>query len=306
MNEKNDPHEKTTPLVPEEDFAYEQALARRHMEEEAACAQALHDDADARKKAAREEAAARQKQLAQEKIELMKLKQGVIEEDEAELVREAPDEPLKKMNKRQQLANFWYHHKVITLVIVLFGGLIGYFVYDTATKVEPDLKIIVTTDNGLGLRLDDLEAFFTPYATDLNGDGKVVVAAYNVPVNPRLDANTYQTNSTKLSTLIMSGDAVLFLTDPLTDDLLVSSLDDLTVRFPQNPMITAEGLKFDCPMLREKLNWAEMPADMVLGMRKVSATLMTDEKELNEKYEQGMDVFEKVQADILENAQNAQ
>ncbi len=283
-------------LIPDEDFEFE----KEQFEQEQRRAEEAIQAAETRKRRAAEEQRAYQKKLAQEKIELMKLKQGVIEQSEARTLNEdiAEEAAAEKMSFGKRIANFWYHRKLLLLFGAFTLFVMIYLIHSVVTQEDPDLTVIITVDNGLSLRMDELENFFEQYAVDSNGDGEVVVSVYNIPMNPDGSYSLYDTNSTKLASMIMEGSTILYITDPLTESQLVDYMDDVTADFPESKMLTQKGLSLNCALLREKLNWAEMPDDMYLGLRYVSSTLSTTGEKMQISYDKAMKVFEQVLADV--------
>ena len=106
--------------------------------------------------------------IRQDRIELMRLKQGVITESDR-IHEEAESKPKLPLGKK--ISNFFYHNKWwlgITCVLVL---LFGYMAYQEITKVDPDFVVMVLTDNEqLQKKSQELQAYFESFISDENGD----------------------------------------------------------------------------------------------------------------------------------------
>ena len=134
----------------EDDDAYE----RRIYEEQKAKKEQLELE---RKKRERERDRQREEQIRKEKLELMKLKSGVIEE--SEIIKEEHEEK-PKLTFRQKISNFWYHFKIPVIVSVFALAAVGYIVYDTLSREKPDVYVLCTCNNGIDFKLDKLEEYF--------------------------------------------------------------------------------------------------------------------------------------------------
>lgn len=98
------------------------------------------------------------------------------------LVGVDPEELKKKpmvsepQTPRGKWENFWYHYKWLTIGIVI-AVIIGVILLcHTLTRTKPDYFICMVTSSEVSIDSDSrLEELLTPYATDRNGDGKVIV-----------------------------------------------------------------------------------------------------------------------------------
>lgn len=286
-------------LVREEDEEFEREAAERYRAE-------IEEDEEAIRKEEKrieEQKRAYEQKLRQEKIAMMKAKQGINDEEP-----EAPceeEEPPMEMSFWKKVENFWYHYKwatIISTVVILFGG---YMIYDLVTKVNPDIMIIVTTDNGLSYRADSVQTLFEKYAEDLNGDGVVNVEVAFVPMDPNGGSDQYtQSNETKLYSNLSGARCVLYLTDDDSGFSLDQVLfDDLTDDI-DSKYVTSEGVSLNSAMIREGFNWAQMPEDMVLRIRTPVKTLAASAQEMQEKHDEAMRLIEKLVAAMDEYDNN--
>lgn len=261
-------------IVPEEDEAFERQQAQQYRDAE--------DNAEyyrqmAEKEEERQRRAYEQK-LRREKIEMIKQKQG-IEDDEPE--SDIEEEPPSEMSFWKKVENFWYHYKwvtIITVVIVLFGG---YMIYDIATKRIPDLTIIATPDNGITYRGDELESFFEGFCDDVNGDGEVYVSVVFAPLDPDSVGDNYsQANESKLFSTLSSARCVLVLSDDSSDFSLENvAFSDLSDKI-DSQYVSGSKLSISSKLVQDAINWAQMPQDMYISMRTPVKTLNDSEEDM--------------------------
>lgn len=87
-----------------------------------------------------------------------------------------PEEP-HEYSKKEKAKNWWHYHWGWVAGGVVLVALVASFVYSIASKVEPDYTIGIVTPHTLPEQLTtQMAEQLTPFADDLNGDGKTVVA----------------------------------------------------------------------------------------------------------------------------------
>ncbi len=254
-------------FIPKEDmeFEKEQRLLeekRAQLEEQSLLERELQRKADIK---------ARNKQADKDRIELVKLKQGITDETETELIKEPP--VIEKPKGKKAVENFFYHHKWHVIVITFFVIFIVAFAYDLLSKVDPDVRIIVFSDNELADKTDELSKYFEQFAQDFNGDGKVYVEVSSIPItktsgNAMMDLS----NQTKLAAEIQSAEAMLFITDSEVDveyppEGLFMSKEELAELYSDNTSILDWGFTFDNDSLKEAVGIEIFPDNMYLAIR---------------------------------------
>ena len=184
---------------------------------------------------AREEYA---KELAEEKVDLMRLKQGVIT-DSDKVFRE--EDALKNYTLWQRIGNWFYHAKWwlgIAAFVVLLGG---FLIYDYVTRVDPDLRILLLTEN------PQLEAdayllcdWLADMCEDYNNDGKTLVDRVYIPVSKttmEMGGTAVAAYNTQLYVQFQSDTCMLVLLDPEAEEYLQ----------PEDMFVSIEELYPDCP-----------------------------------------------------------
>ena len=270
---------KNEGLIPKEDLEYEKELLEKEQLEQKMLYQRELERA-ARVKADRERD---ERELRQQKVELVKLKQGVIESSET--IKEEPKEEIK-LSPGKRLAEFWYRSKWIVIFCVFTALVFGYIVYDTATRTDYDLTVLVVMDNqSLYARTPELTAFLEEYCDDINGDGEVNVLVYNISTNYS-DPTTVTSSQAQLMTQLQLGENMLIISDGTTD----FEVHDFTGEL-EGECVTALGIRLNCSLTRDKLKWQQMPDELYIGIREPARLLSTSYEEMSQNYENALPTY---------------
>ena len=292
--------DKKDRLVPDEDYEYEKSRAELERQRQQALEEAEQKAAEEAAAKEREEQRERDRQIAADRLELMKLKSGVIEESETiyEEHEEAPE-----MTKKQKLANFWYHYKIPVIFAVFLIAVVGFIVYDEVTRVRPDMTIMMIANNGLAYREQEMEEFFEKYVDDLNGDGKVNVLVMEVPLDSASNTQMQLGNQNKVVAQMQTGENIMVITDSNTDTMFLNMMKrDLDKDFPGNEYIDIDGLSLNFKFLAEELKFENMPNDVHLAMRIPIKTLSDSKEKMQENYDEAFVVFKRIVEDLTARA----
>ena len=285
----------------EDDDAYE----RRIYEEQKAKKEQLELE---RKKRERERDRQREEQIRKEKLELMKLKSGVIEE--SEIIKEEHEEK-PELTFRQKISNFWYHFKILVIVSVFALAAVGYIVYDTLSREKPDVYVLCTCNNGIDFKLDKLEEYFERFCPDVNGDGKIHVQIISAPASDDFQINN--TNQAKVMTQLQTVDTIFVLSNDgrydLTQDvdefghlteesyIFAGCFKNLTLDFPDNDSVDVKGYHFDGDKIKDALEWEDMSDDMILSLRWPKETLYGDIEDMEKNYDIAFEMLKEIMKD---------
>ncbi|MBE6850316.1 MAG: hypothetical protein E7504_01035 [Ruminococcus sp.] len=236
---------------------------------------------DLARQAEEERRIAYEKKLREERLELMRLKQGVIEESET--IHEEPKEQ-KKYTIGQKISNFIYHNKWWMGISAFFAAIVGFLVYQTVTMVRPDLIVmLVSYDPNFSVQCtENISTLFEQYIEDENGDGKVSVDVYYIPASDEATTiNAFSGDTQKLFAEFQMGEALLVISDSAADKFIVpdTTLEDLEPFFGQYQQTEAMRFYLSDTDFAEAVGWDEkLDEDIYIGIRKVRDTFDFKEK----------------------------
>lgn len=220
-----------------------------------------------------------EKKLERDRIELMKLKQGIISDED--IPHEA--EPVKEYTAWEKIGNFFYHNKMPLIVGAVIVLLAVFLIRDVVTNKKPDVSImIMASDSELDFRTGDIEKLLEPYCEDFNGDGEVYVRVSYLPAvysDDNLDAYFNQSAQTKLMAEFQSGDSIIVIADADTchtvgidtvsengnpvDPILV----DMRTIYPDDENCTELGYMLSGTSFAEDIKYTAMSDSLFIGFR---------------------------------------
>ena len=283
--------------IDSEDYEYEKKLAeeeklkQKQAEEKAAAEKAK------REKREREAEKERNRQIEEERRELLKMKSGLTSEEGSELTKK--DEAYEKPHGMAAVANFWYHYKFIIIFSSITLLVVGYLFYSEATRKRDDISVMVITDNDLTQRTAEVEEFFEKYTDDIDGNGYVHVGIISIPLSNNLDAVTKNTYTQKFLAEIQTGEGMIVITDSHTEDDFMSVMKkDLDKDFPDNKYIDEDGFSFNSKVMAEELKYELMPNDVHMSIRIPQDTMGLSKEEAQKYYDESFKVYKRIVDDI--------
>jgi len=183
-----------------------------------------------------------------DKRELLKLKQGLIDESESEIVN-AEKEVIEKPKGKAAVENFFYHYKIHLIVAAFFIVVGGYLVYDTVTREKEDIRFLTisTGDEAstiMSANVSAIEQAVEFYTPDFDGNGYVHAANFFININENaVSPDFYYGNRGKLIGEVQDGTARMIIGDKGTFDLFAEDIApefffvDLAARYPDCPDI---------------------------------------------------------------------
>ena len=182
-----------------------------------------------------------------------------VTKDSVEQYDQTP-EPPKEYTKKEKAQNWWHYHKFIVLGVVLGIAAVVWIVKDTVFQTRPDVQVGYIGRYDLPIdTVNALQDALTPYCTDLNGDGKVVVQVNSYTVdfdseNASADAYTQMAGVTRLSAdLGESGTLyVMLIEDPAGFQGSTGALAYLDGTLPADDADDWQNMVYrwtDCPVL---------------------------------------------------------
>ena len=293
-------------LIPEDDYDYE----RKRFEDEEKAYERFQKELIEYTERQEQERKDYEKQLDSEKIELVKLKSGVI--DESEIIKEEAPEVIK-LSKMEWLKNFWWHNKIIIILIIFAIAVVSYITYDSLTRVKPDIKVMMTVNNGLVNRTQEVADYFERFCPDINGDGEVNVQILSAPLTENTDdyVQIQQYQEVYLANM-QTGEVIFILTDDKTDGDIYSEnesdnlLSDVSTDFADNEFVTNKGLSLKGGYIEDVFKYhTNYPQDIYLGMREPLKTLKDSKDDMQKNYDKAYEIFKAMAEDIKKNTKQS-
>lgn len=212
-----------------------------------------------------------------DKRELLKLKQGLIEESET--IREEKQEK-PELHGMAKVSNFFYHYKWHVVIAAFFIAVIGFFVYDIVKKEDGDLRVLVVTkdDNIAGnvmYKTQDFELAFEKYCPDFDDSGYVHVDVYNIDLSENSDPQYMNSQSTKIMGEVSFGEAQMYILDAAAMETIIDEYApedifyDLEELYPDCEQVEGVGYYLKDSELAHLSNYVEAcPEDLFLVVRK--------------------------------------
>lgn len=302
MSKKNRMNIDNPNLVNEDDYEYEKELAEQERERR----QKLEEEELAREQkkiqSERKAQKERDQKIAKDRLELLQLKNGVIDEEDA-TIKEEKSETIK-LTGTAWLSNFWYHNKFIILFIAFITVTVAFIVYSEVTRERADLTVMMIADNGLAQRQDELEEFFEKYTDDIDGNGYVHVTVLCIPISDRLDYQTLDANTSKFVTQIQAGDAMIVITDSNTDEDYKALMDaTIPEDFPGNKYVDELGFSFNSKVMAEELKYEYMPNDVHMSIRFPAASMSIKLEESQENFDTSFKTYKRIVEDITQKCE---
>jgi len=206
----------------------------------------------------------RQRKAHEEYIELLKIKQGLIEE--SELISETGYDKMPEMNAWEKFKNYVYHNKVFILLWVFFGALMIFLTLQLVTRKVNDLYVLVistSAESELGWRYGDLEEALTKYCPDFDGNGYVKVGVNYIDLSFVSGVSDYNSaQSMKFSAEVYTGDSQMYIADEgfwkqmyeaegLEEELFV----DFSEYFSEEDLFNGVGLHINATNLNKDARW---------------------------------------------------
>lgn len=255
------------------------------------------DAAEIRRKREEEARKSYENKLRRDKIELIKLKEGVITEDN--IPKE--EKIVKKYTIWEKISNFFYHEKLTIFFCAAALLIVGFIVYSVASAEHPDMTIMyLDSDSEMQYLCDEAAAVFAPYCTDVNGDGENLVNMYYIPAQPDTsNAASMQMSmsySTQLAAEFQAGNIIMLIgTEENFEFLGIAddgTLTDMSEIYPDDENAVSFGYKLSGTKFGEKLGYDSLPKDLYFAFRTPIDLFGSSYNEMKENYDIAMGTFD--------------
>lgn len=177
-----------------------------------------------------------------DKRELLKLKQGLIEESET--IHEEKREVIE-LHGWKKISNFFYHNKWQIAIAVFLIAAASFFAYDIIKKEKGDIRVLIMTKDtetaaSVMYKTQDFELAFEKYCPDFDDSGYVHADIYNIDLSDNADMQYVSAGVTKAMGEITHGEAQMYIVD-------TAALESIAGDSAQDNFVNFEELYPDCP-----------------------------------------------------------
>lgn len=237
-----------------------------------------------------------EERLRKEKLELLKMKQGIIEE--SEIIPEDAPPKYEKPHGWKKITNFFYLNKWILVPAFLAAALLVFLAVQVFTREKADISVIVAiTDKNSHLlsKTELIEETIEMYCPDFDGNGKVHAEIISMNLSLGESYSQYASSETeklmreisKMSSPIAVCDKG-FVFDEIPHVGCISVLfTDLSDAYPDDILYNDKGV------LCSKLD-AEFPEDALISVRAVPAGEKGQTEEVAELRERALIVLKNI------------
>ncbi|MBR6071175.1 MAG: cell envelope integrity protein TolA [Ruminococcus sp.] len=246
-------------------------------------------------------AEAHDKRLEQERLELLKMKTGVIEESET--IREEEPEKVKQ-SLGQRIGSFFYLNKWwlgIACVLVFIGGIL---VYDLVTKPRPDMIVLMIGMNQELGEQSQLQDYLSELTPDSNNNGKQFASVYYIPYTGVEKEDFVNSVPQKLTAELQNSDSVIIIGNKSVDSAITIEdvLVDLSELYPDDPHVDKYKFMLKDTSFAEKVgvDKSVISDDWFIAIRKPQDLVYSKKENMQETYDKDFPVFEAIIRDLSE------
>ena len=241
------------------------------------------------------------KRNAEEKVEVIKVRQGVSDGSDTLFAREETE---RTYTFSQKVGNFFYHNKWWLIITVFLVLIAGFLTYDLVMTVRPDVRLMyLTSDGEMYMQTEKVGEYMSKLVKDYNEDDKNLVDVVYIPVSSTAgDDTAFQNSMTALSNQFQLGETMLILGDKDVDEFIApeSTLEDLSVYFPDNSHV--KGCKY---MLKGTgfarkigMNEDDLPDDLYLGVRRIPEYNLSAEETNKDNHANAVETLKTIVRDL--------
>jgi len=233
------------------------------------------------------------KKLQQDKIELIRLKQGVI--DHSDTIHEVHEEA-SVLTFPQKISNFFYHNAWWLWIAIFLLIIATYITYGIVTTPKADATVLLfVTNDELSNYTEQMSDYFEQFVDDNTGDEVSTVNVYYIPVATDSNDVNYTSYMAKFSGEMQSANSLIVIADDSCEEILKPSevLYKLSKDFEDIDNI--DGYKYylkDTDFAQQIGYEGTISDDMYIGIRKVQQ-VYDSSKKMEENFEVAYEFIER-------------
>lgn len=279
-------------------FQTNKEMQEKAAEEERARQEELRRKLEERRKKAAE---ARDKRLEEERLELLRLKTGVIEESEI-IHEEEPEEIHQTFG--QKIGSFFYLNKWWLGICTMIALIAVFLTVNLLSKPRPDMIVLLIGDNYVLGEESQLQSYIESFTPDNNNNGKILASVYYIPYTDNERDNYVNSVPSKLTAELQSADSVIIIGNKLITDVITPEnvLTDLSELYPDNEHVDKYKFMLSDTDFAEKVG---VPADIItddwfIAIRKPQELLYSKKKNMEKTYDKDFPTFDAIIRDLSE------
>ncbi len=240
---------------------------------------------------AREEYA---RELYDERIDLMRLKQGVITDSDKVFPEQAPP---KKYTISEKIGNWLYHSKWWLGIAVFCVAVGGFLVYDYVTRVEADVNLLlISNDHAIYAKSEALSDMMEQNLTDYNGDERSVASVVFVPVSKSsMETGSFSTSyNTQLLVQMQSNMCMLVIGDTESDGYIEAEkvYAEIESLYPRYDFIDNDRILLKDTYFQEWLGMEEELREGAYLALRLPTAGMSSQEDMQKAYDEALPVLE--------------
>lgn len=259
-----------------------------------------HDEAQRKYNEQQKKAAeAREKRLNDERLELLKLKTGVI--TESDTIREEKPEQIKQPLLKR-IGNFFYLNKWwlgIACVLVFIGGLL---VYNYASRPRPDMIVLMIGMNQELGEQSELQDYLSQFTPDNNKNGKKFTSLYYIPYTGVEKDDFVNSVPQKLTAELQNSDSVIVIANKDIGSVVTpeETFVDLSEMYPDNPHIDKYKFMLKDTDFAEKVGVSDsvVSSDWFIAIRKPQKLIYSKQEDMQKTYDRDLAAFDAIIKDL--------
>lgn len=209
-----------------------------------------------------------------EHIELLKMKQGLIEE--SELIPEKGYEKIPELHGWAKFKNYLYHNKWFILMGAFAAAVVAIIVVQIASKEKYDMKVLAIAndpDSEMVMHANNFERALEKYCPDFDGNGEVHVEVVYINRTSKVTNQLNQADSQKLSAELQSAEAQFIISDDQYTEWTGKDSEpfdvflDQTGNCSEKMLIDGVGVRLNKTGFAKQARWSDCPDNVIFLVR---------------------------------------
>ena len=238
-----------------------------------------------------------------ERRELLKMKQGIIEE--SEMIPQDGYVEIPKLTGWAAVSNFMYHYKWIVLVGVFVAFFLGVVLWQTFSREKEDLYVLAistTNRSGIYVKQTDIETALERYCPDFDGNGYVHVGVNVINLSTENGMSQFSdAEHYKFDSEVITGDSQMYLADngiiAMITELADGEIDffmDMSAQYPDAALYEGQGLQLNATGFAEQARWQSCPDIVGLYVRDEYDNMIGNGEDAKEQRRRAQIVFRNI------------